>query len=116
MTHTTMQEILSTRTGVALCWLGNLSWLIYANGPAAGTLIATDLDLDREGRVRPSPETRLAPHRPCLCSSCRRHFLRYSGSGSQTVVDFRYRNRFCYPPLAYSEANTCPGIRKGELT
>ena len=46
-----LQEIVSTQQGVALCWLGNLGWLIYADG----TLIATDLDLDREGRIQPSP-------------------------------------------------------------
>ena len=68
MTHTTVQEILSIQTGIALCWLGNLSWLIYAGGPAGGTsggtLIATDLDLDREGRVQPSPipTPEIAPH------------------------------------------------------
>jgi L-ascorbate metabolism protein UlaG (beta-lactamase superfamily) len=42
---------LSTKDGIALCWLGNLSWLIYADGQ----LIATDLDLDREGRLQRSP-------------------------------------------------------------
>jgi L-ascorbate metabolism protein UlaG (beta-lactamase superfamily) len=46
-----LEQLLSTRGGTALCWLGNLSWLIYADGQ----LIATDLDLDREGRTQASP-------------------------------------------------------------
>jgi L-ascorbate 6-phosphate lactonase len=51
MTHPLLQEMLSVQPGIALCWLGNLSWLIYADGQ----LIATDLDLDREGRIQASP-------------------------------------------------------------
>lgn len=46
-----IQDLLSVREGIALCWLGNLSWLIYADGQ----LVATDLDLDREDRIQPSP-------------------------------------------------------------
>jgi len=48
---------MSTKEGIALCWLGNLSWLIYTASPSGGDglLVATDLDLDREGRIQPSP-------------------------------------------------------------
>jgi L-ascorbate metabolism protein UlaG (beta-lactamase superfamily) len=42
---------MSSLEGIALCWLGNLSWLIWADGQ----LIATDLDLDPHGRIHPSP-------------------------------------------------------------
>jgi L-ascorbate metabolism protein UlaG (beta-lactamase superfamily) len=51
MTHAILDDLRSTEHGVALCWLGNLSWLICADGQ----LIATDLDLDRKGRIQPSP-------------------------------------------------------------
>jgi L-ascorbate 6-phosphate lactonase len=47
----TLEQLLAAHKGIGLCWLGNLSWLISAGGQ----LIATDLDLDREGRVLPSP-------------------------------------------------------------
>jgi L-ascorbate metabolism protein UlaG (beta-lactamase superfamily) len=46
-----LDELTSTRERVAVCWLGNLGWLIYGDG----LLVATDLDLDRQGRIRPSP-------------------------------------------------------------
>jgi L-ascorbate 6-phosphate lactonase len=51
MSNSSLEQLLSTPEGIALCWLGNLSWLIHAGG----TLIATDLDLDRPGRMQPSP-------------------------------------------------------------
>jgi L-ascorbate 6-phosphate lactonase len=46
-----LDELILEQTGVAVCWLGNLGWLIYAEG----LLVATDLDLDRPGRIAPSP-------------------------------------------------------------
>lgn len=46
-----LDELCSTEAGIALCWLGNLSWLMAAEG----WLIATDLDLDPDGRIQPSP-------------------------------------------------------------
>jgi len=46
-----LERLLSIEAGVALCWLGNLSWLISA----AGRLVAFDLDLDRELRLQKSP-------------------------------------------------------------
>jgi L-ascorbate metabolism protein UlaG (beta-lactamase superfamily) len=46
-----LKEIVSTQEGIALCWLGNLGWLLCADG----LLVATDLDLEREGRIQPSP-------------------------------------------------------------
>ncbi len=46
-----LEKLLSVQNGIGLCWLGNLSWLIRANGK----LIATDLDLDRKNRLQPSP-------------------------------------------------------------
>jgi L-ascorbate metabolism protein UlaG (beta-lactamase superfamily) len=42
---------MSARQGVALCWLGNLSWLIAGGG----RLLAFDLDLDSELRMARSP-------------------------------------------------------------
>jgi L-ascorbate metabolism protein UlaG (beta-lactamase superfamily) len=35
----------------AVCWLGNLGWLLHAGGQ----LVAFDLDLERSSRLRPSP-------------------------------------------------------------
>jgi L-ascorbate metabolism protein UlaG (beta-lactamase superfamily) len=54
-----LEKIKSTREGVALCWLGNLGWLLGSDG----ILIATDLDLERESRIQPSPipTTEIAP-------------------------------------------------------
>lgn len=40
-----------TTADLALCWLGNLGWLIAGQG----RLIAFDLDLDHELRLQPSP-------------------------------------------------------------
>jgi L-ascorbate metabolism protein UlaG (beta-lactamase superfamily) len=51
MRHPILQELTSTVDGISLCWLGNLSWLIYAQG----RLIAFDLDLDHDLRLQPSP-------------------------------------------------------------
>jgi L-ascorbate metabolism protein UlaG (beta-lactamase superfamily) len=55
-----LDELCSTKSGIALCWLGNLSWLIAAEG----RLIATDLDLDPGARIQPSPISTeaIAPH------------------------------------------------------
>jgi L-ascorbate 6-phosphate lactonase len=46
-----LDELLDIDAGIGLCWLGNLGWLIRADGK----LIATDLDLDRDSRLMPSP-------------------------------------------------------------
>lgn len=46
-----LQELLAVQDGIGLCWLGNNGWLIRADGK----LVATDLDLDRASRLRPSP-------------------------------------------------------------
>jgi len=46
-----LDDLIATREGIALCWLGNLGWLIRGDG----LLVATDLDLDRPGRIQPSP-------------------------------------------------------------
>jgi L-ascorbate 6-phosphate lactonase len=46
-----LESLLSTSEGISVCWLGNLSWLIYAEG----RLVAVDLDLDWEQRVKRSP-------------------------------------------------------------
>jgi L-ascorbate 6-phosphate lactonase len=50
MAHETIERMRST-PGLSLVWLGNLGWLIHADG----TLIATDLDLHLDLRLRPSP-------------------------------------------------------------
>ena len=54
-----LEALTSAKTGVGFCWLGNLGWLIYGDG----RLLATDLDLDRPGRIQPSPipTTEIAP-------------------------------------------------------
>jgi L-ascorbate metabolism protein UlaG (beta-lactamase superfamily) len=46
-----LQDLLAVRDGIGLCWLGNNGWLLRAGG----RLVATDLDLDRASRLRPSP-------------------------------------------------------------
>ena len=49
MDGNTLAQLTSVKAGIGICWLGNLSWLIAADGQ----LVATDLD--PEGRIRPSP-------------------------------------------------------------
>jgi L-ascorbate metabolism protein UlaG (beta-lactamase superfamily) len=46
-----LETLLAVESGIGFCWLGNLSWLLRAEGK----LIAFDLDLDRENRLSPSP-------------------------------------------------------------
>ena len=55
-----LQQLLTADSGIGLCWLGNLGWLLCADGK----LIATDLGLDRSSRLFPSPipTAELAPH------------------------------------------------------
>jgi len=50
MHHDILDNLLASKT-TSVCWLGNLSWLIAANGK----LVAFDLDLDRDYRLNPSP-------------------------------------------------------------
>jgi L-ascorbate 6-phosphate lactonase len=52
-------ELTTIGAGVGVCWLGNLGWLIYGDG----LLVATDLDLDRPGRIQlsPVPTAEIAP-------------------------------------------------------
>jgi L-ascorbate 6-phosphate lactonase len=50
-THPILRDLLAGQTGIGLCWLGNLGWLIRADGK----LVAFDLDLERDSRLRPSP-------------------------------------------------------------
>lgn len=47
----TLERLLSVKSGVAVCWLGNLSWLIGTES----RLIAFDLELDWELRLQKSP-------------------------------------------------------------
>lgn len=51
MTNHILEQILSTETGIAVCWLGNLSWLLYTEG----RLIAFDLDLHLDLRLQRAP-------------------------------------------------------------
>ncbi len=51
MNENSLAQLTSLKAGIGICWLGNLSWLIAAEG----TLVATDLDLDPGGRTQPSP-------------------------------------------------------------
>ncbi|NKB65831.1 MAG: hypothetical protein GKR89_02105 [Candidatus Latescibacteria bacterium] len=46
-----LRQLLDHREGVALCWLGNLGWLLRAEG----RLLGIDLDLDVANRIQPSP-------------------------------------------------------------
>ena len=46
-----LQELLAVEGQIGLCWLGNDGWLIRGEG----RLVATDLDLERSNRLRPSP-------------------------------------------------------------
>jgi len=46
-----LEDLTAEGPGIAVCWLGNLSWLIAAQGK----LIAFDLDLDLDLRLQPSP-------------------------------------------------------------
>lgn len=59
-----LEQLTASREGIAVCWLGNLSWLIFARG----RLIAFDLDLDLDLRLKPSPipVTEIAPHLDAL--------------------------------------------------
>jgi L-ascorbate metabolism protein UlaG (beta-lactamase superfamily) len=50
-TNPILEQIRSTETGIAVCWLGNLSWLLYAEG----RLIAFDLDLHLDLRIQRAP-------------------------------------------------------------
>ena len=51
MHNAILEELTASQSGIAVCWLGNLSWLICAQGQ----LIAFDLDLDLDLRLQPSP-------------------------------------------------------------
>ncbi len=51
MNHPILRELLDKRTVAAVCWMGNLGWLIAG----AGRLIAFDLDLDSPERLGPPP-------------------------------------------------------------
>jgi L-ascorbate 6-phosphate lactonase len=59
-----LEELLAIDEGMGLCWLGNLGWLLRADGQ----LVATDLDLERDERLAPSPISTadLAPHLDAL--------------------------------------------------
>jgi L-ascorbate 6-phosphate lactonase len=54
-----LQDLLAVQGGIGLCWLGNLGWLMRAEGK----LVTFDLDLDRANRLRrsPVPTADLAP-------------------------------------------------------
>lgn len=51
MANRILEDLLAVETGIGICWLGNLGWLVRAQG----LLIAFDLDLDRDSRLHPSP-------------------------------------------------------------
>ena len=53
MSNEMLDQMLNSTSDIALCWLGNLSWLVAGQG----RLIAVDLDLDHELRLQPSPNT-----------------------------------------------------------
>lgn len=51
MSNPILEELQSVTHGVAVCWLGNIGWLLSSGR----TMLATDLDLDRPSRLSPSP-------------------------------------------------------------
>ncbi len=59
MKNIILKKILSIKKGIGICWLGNVGWLLYSNN----YLIAFDLDLDSDIRIKKSPVTteELAP-------------------------------------------------------
>ena len=46
-----LEQLTSKQEGLAICWLGNLSWVLRADG----LTIAFDLDLESKERLAPSP-------------------------------------------------------------
>ena len=46
-----LRELLDVRDEIELCWVGNAGWLVRGQGK----LVAFDLDLERESRLRLSP-------------------------------------------------------------
>ncbi|MBN1246937.1 MAG: MBL fold metallo-hydrolase [Anaerolineae bacterium] len=61
MQHDILDQLICPTDGIVLCWLGNLSWLIHCNNH----LIAFDLDLDHDLRLRP-PSIPTEAIAPCL--------------------------------------------------
>jgi L-ascorbate 6-phosphate lactonase len=51
MSHPILSQPDASSSEISVCWLGNLSWLIRAGEQ----LVAFDLDLDHDLRLRPSP-------------------------------------------------------------
>lgn len=51
MHNAILEQLTASDSGISVCWLGNLSWLICAQGQ----LMAFDLDLDLDLRLQPSP-------------------------------------------------------------
>ncbi|MCU0521931.1 MAG: MBL fold metallo-hydrolase [Anaerolineae bacterium] len=51
MGNIVIDQLVASPNFVSVCWLGNLSWLIHSGGQ----VIAFDLDLDHDLRLRPSP-------------------------------------------------------------
>jgi L-ascorbate 6-phosphate lactonase len=46
-----LQALLDVQEGIGVCWVGNAGWLVRGEG----RLVAFDLDLERESRLRTSP-------------------------------------------------------------
>lgn len=46
-----LQQLLETKNGIGICWLGNAGWLIYGDK----RLIGFDLDLESDTRLHESP-------------------------------------------------------------
>ena len=51
MSSEAMSRLKEAGEGLAICWLGNLSWVLRADG----LTIAFDLDLESKNRLAPSP-------------------------------------------------------------
>ena len=77
-----LQKLLSVEDGIGLCWLGNLGWLVRAEG----RLIAFDLDLERDTRF---PKT--CVHGSTDWTRARCSSLKDEDNGRRGSPSFRYR-------------------------
>lgn len=106
-----LEELLQIDSGIGICWLGNLGWLLRADGK----LVATDLDLDRESRLTPSPisTTELAPHLDAHFIT-HEHGDHFSGPTSRILAE-RSDCRFVVPANCVDRAHEF-GIPDERLT
>jgi L-ascorbate 6-phosphate lactonase len=106
-----LHDLLTVNNGIGLCWLGNLGWLIRAEG----RLVAFDLDLERASRLRPSPvpTSDLAPVLDILFITHEHgdHF----GELTARILAERSRCTFVVPANCVDRARAC-GIPESRIT